>query len=255
MLLAIDIGNSVIDFGVYSGNSLVQRFKMDSDLNKTVPEYRHSLRKFLEEYQLNDESFEGAIISSVVPFLGETLQKVVFEQFDFTPTMLQNSHQAGLAIAEDVDSHDLGADIIADCAGAMKKYGTCLAIADIGTATKVIFVNQDGEFAGISIAPGLKMGGRALKEKTAALPELPLATPERAIGKNTNEALVSGVSYGMACLVKGLAEVFESEAGYPLRWVLTGGDSKYIKDLLPEFSYDESLTLDGLSLIYQRTHQ
>ncbi len=255
MLLAIDIGNTAIDFGVYQGNALVQRFKMDSDLNKTIPEYRHALRKFLDEYQLNDESFDGAIISSVVRFLGDILQKVVFEQFDFTPTMLKNAQQAGLAIAKDIQASDLGMDIVADCVGALSKYGTCLAICDIGTATKVIFVNHEGEFAGVAIAPGLKMGSRALKEKTAALPELPLSTPERAIGTNTNEALTSGVSYGCACLCKGMAELFEKEAGYPLRWVLTGGDAKYIKDLLPEFSFDESLTLDGLSLIYQRTHQ
>ena len=254
MLLAIDIGNTVIDFGVFSKNALVQRFKMDSDLNKSIPEYRHALRKFLEEYQLNDESFEGAIISSVVPFLTETLQKVVFEHFDFTPTLLKSSHQAGLAISTEVDASDLGADIIADCVAALSKYGTCLAVCDVGTASKVIFLDKEGEFAGIAIAPGLKMSGRALKEKTAALPELPLGTPEHAIGRNTNEALLSGISYGAACLLKGMAEQFEKEAGYPLRWVLTGGDAKYIKDLLPEFAYDESLTLDGLNLIYQRTH-
>ncbi|MBO4540720.1 MAG: type III pantothenate kinase, partial [Bacilli bacterium] len=137
---------------------------------------------------------------------------------------------------------------------ALSKYGTCLAVCDVGTASKVIFLDKEGEFAGIAIAPGLKMSGRALKEKTAALPELPLGTPEHAIGRNTNEALLSGISYGAACLLKGMAEQFEKEAGYPLRWVLTGGDAKYIKDLLPEFAYDESLTLDGLNLIYQRTH-
>ncbi|MBP5091707.1 MAG: type III pantothenate kinase, partial [Bacilli bacterium] len=114
---------------------------------------------------------------------------------------------------------------------------------------KLIYLNDKGEFAGLSIAPGLRLAARSLRSGTSALPELPLERVEKAIGKNTKDCILSGVVYGAACSVRGLAEAFEKEAGFPLKWILTGGNAQYVAPLLPEFKLDETLVLDGLNLI------
>ena len=249
MRIAIDIGNSVTDIGVYVGHELTRRVKTESDINKGVAEARHFLKVMLEEYQLTRDAFDGAIISSVVPLLTPIWDKAVYEELEVRPTFVSNSNSGRLAINEEIDASDLGADIIAASVAALSKYGTCTIVADLGTANKLIYLNEKGEFAGLSIAPGLRLAARSLRNGTSALPEIPLDKVEKAIGTNTKACILSGVVYGAAMSIRGLAEAFEKEVGFPLKWILTGGNAQYVAGLLPEFSLDESLVLDGLNLI------
>ena len=220
MLIAIDIGNSVTDIGVFVGRELTRRVKTESDINKGVAEIRHFLKVMLEEYQLSRDAIENAIISSVVPLLTPVWEKAVYEELEVRPSFVSIS-----------------------------KYGICTVVADLGTANKLIYLNEKGEFAGLSIAPGLRIAAKSLRNGTSALPEIPLEKVDKAIGKNTKDCILSGVVYGAATSIKGLALAFEKEAGFPLKWILTGGNAQYVADLLPEFKLDESLVLDGLSLI------
>ncbi|MBQ1879978.1 MAG: type III pantothenate kinase [Candidatus Enteromonas sp.] len=249
MLIAIDIGNSVTDIGVFVGRELTRRVKTESDINKGVAEIRHFLKVMLEEYQLSRDAIESAIISSVVPLLTPVWEKAVYEELEVRPTFVSTAEKAALPISSEIDASDLGADIIAASVAALSKYGICTVVADLGTANKLIYLNEKGEFAGLSIAPGLRIAAKSLRNGTSALPEIPLEKVDKAIGKNTKDCILSGVVYGAATSIKGLALAFEKEAGFPLKWILTGGNAQYVADLLPEFKLDESLVLDGLSLI------
>ena len=253
MLLTIDIGNSRTDVGLYSGNELVRVFHYETSIYLTANEYRHRLSRHLDEFQVSPEDIREAIIASVVSDLNPVWERVVFDLFDVRPRFVNLSLSGGLGIAEGLEASDLGADIIAACVGALSKYGSNCVVADLGTASKLIHINEKGEFGGLSIGPGLRMSSRALRADTAALPEVRLTKPERAIGKNTKECLLSGIVYGAAMAVKGLSSAFEEEAASPLTKILTGGNAPHVVDLLPEFKFDETLVLDGLRVINERS--
>lgn len=250
MLLTIDIGNTLTCLGVYQGSALLATLKIESDLYRPQAAFQHRFVKWLEERHFNSESLTGCIISSVVPPLGAVWGKIVFETLDIYPKFVSPEYRGNLKL--DIDNpKEVGSDIIADAVGALAKYGPMTVVADLGTASKLILIDNEGAFAGLSIAPGVQMSGKALKEKTAALPEIPLKTPSKAVGKNTEECLLSGIVYGSCFLIRGLAEQFEKEVGYPLTRVLTGGNAAYCAPLLPSFTHDEYLILDGLRVIYE----
>jgi type III pantothenate kinase len=149
----------------------------------------------------------------------------------------------------------VGSDLVADAVGGTKLYGSSLFIADLGTANKFLFVDKEMAFAGLAIAPGLAISMDALVNRTSALPEVSWAIPEKVMGKNTKDCMNSGITYGTAFQLEGFAKAFEKECGYPLKKILTGGNAMYVKDLLPDFHYDEFLILKGLCEIARRHHQ
>jgi len=254
MLLAIDIGNTLTDLGVFEGDKLISTYKTKSDIDKSYEEYQAILAFYIQTHNLSVKNISGSIISSVVPSLSTIWAKLCLDLFKSKPIILGPHLRTGLAMKVDHPA-EVGADIVADAVGAFKKYGTASVIADLGTANKVIFVDKDGAFSGVSIAPGFKISIEALIENTAVLPEVSLQVPPHAIGKNTEDAMNGGLIFGTAFAIRGLAEVFEKEAGYPLKRILTGGNAPYVKSVLNDFVYDEWLLLDGLRFIYERVRK
>jgi type III pantothenate kinase len=251
MLLAIDVGNTLTDFGVFEDHHLVRTFLTESVANKSADEYESILLLFIQSKKLDPKEIKSVIISSVVPSLTRAFSQVSEKLFSCKPIILGPHLKSGLLLRVDHPS-EVGSDLVADAVGGILSYGKGLFIADLGTASKYLFIDRDGAFAGLAIAPGLAISMDALVNRTAALPEVSWQIPSQAMGKNTRDCMNSGITYGTAFQVKGFAESFEKECGYPLTRILTGGNGIYVKDLLKDFAFDDSLLLRGLDEIARR---
>ena len=254
MLLAIDVGNTLTDFGVFDNHKLVRTFLTESVSTKSADEYETILTLFIQSKAIDPHEISDVIISSVVPSLSRVFSSLSEKIFHVTPIVLGPHLKSGLLLKVDHPA-EVGSDLVADAVGGIANYGKALFIADLGTANKFLFVDKEGAFAGLSIAPGLAISMDALVNRTAALPEVSWAIPSHAMGKNTKDCMNSGITYGTAYQTRGFAEAFEKECGYPLRKILTGGNGTYIKDLLPDFIYDPYVLLKGLDLIDERVRK
>jgi type III pantothenate kinase len=254
MLLTIDIGNTLTDLGIFDGEKLISTYKTKSDPEKSYEEYQAIVALYIQAHHITVKDITGSILSSVVPSLARIWTKICTDVFLTKPLVVGPHLKTGLPIKAD-HPNEVGSDLVADAVGALHKYGPSCVIVDLGTANKVILLDKTGAFSGVAIAPGFKISIDALVEKTAALPEVSLTVPKSVIGKNTEDAMNSGMIYGTGFAVRGLAEAFEKEAGYPLKKILTGGNAPYVKDVLPDFTYDEWILLEGLRDIYVRNQK
>ena len=252
MLLAIDIGNTLIDFGFFKEKKLESVYKAATKPIRSEDEYRSVLLLALEAVGIKKEDVHDIIISCVVPSLIRTFFDLSVSFFGKRPLVLGPVLTSGVKLNVD-NPLEVGSDLVADSAGAKTRYGGGIFIADLGTASKYILLDKDGDFSGLVIAPGFRLSIEALVKGAAALPEVSLLAPKKVIGKNTLDCMNSGITYGTAFEALGFASAFEKEIGYPLQKVLTGGNAKYVASLLEkDFIYDENLLLYGLEAIYSR---
>lgn len=254
MILVVDMGNTTICFGVFNGQVLTNKFQVLTDVKKSYDEYHSSISSILSTRKLEKSMFEGAIISSVVPPLNNVLTKLVSDIFGVTPIFVGAGTKTGLAIHIDEPS-TLGSDLAAVSVGAINKYNSPAIIVDLGTATKIIALDQKGAFVGCVLFPGLLISVNALVKNTAQLPKISLNRPKKVIGKNSQDSMNSGATYGTACMIKGVVNEVKKELGYDGKVILTGGYAILIKDLLEDYIYDEDLILIGLLFIYRRNER
>ena len=251
MLLTIDIGNTLIDFGVWDEDKLLFVFKSRTKPIRSEDEYRSVLEVFLMTKHIEKTKIERAIISSVVPPLSGIFQKIVFDLFLVKAKTLGPRLKNGLRIKTDNPS-EVGADLVADAVGATSLFGSNLFVCDLGTANKFIYIDETSSFGGVAIAPGLAIGANSLSKDTAALPEVNLQIPKNIIGKNTHDSMNSGILYSNIFAIRGFLEAFQKESGHSLKPILTGGNAIYVKDCLKDFTYEENLLLWGLKEIDKR---
>lgn len=256
MIIAVDLGNTAITIGVYTGKVLMTRFFMMTDKTKTHHEYVVALSDLFQHYQIDKKNIEGIILSTVVPSLKNTIVQALDEIFNLHTLVLKPNLKTGLAILTDYPS-EVGSDLVAASVGGINKYSSPLVIIDLGTATKLIALNAQKAFVGVSIAPGIQISFEALIGKASLLKEISLHLgAKKAIGKNTNEALISGILLGHTEMIIGLAKKIREELGGQAQFIFTGGHASLVKDLLPEeFIYDENLLLDGLQVIYEKNRK
>ena len=248
MLLAIDVGNTLTDFGFFADDKLLNSYLMDSDTKRSEDETRARLLLMFQSLDIELSEIDEVIISSVVPSIGTVLFSLSQKLFDVKAKVVGPGLKNGLQMRVDNPS-EVGADIIADAVGGKERYGSSLFIADLGTASKYLHIDDDGAYAGLVIAPGMRLSLDALVKGTAALPEIPLTKKAKIIGKNTVDCMVSGIINGTIYQVRCFAEAYEKAVGHKLTKILTGGNAKYIKDELPEFIYDKDLLMEGLYAI------
>ena len=254
MLLTIDIGNTLIDFGLWDNDELSFVYKTRTKPLRSLDEYRSVLELFVMTKHLEEVKIDRAIISSVVPPLSPIFKTIVSSLFGVKAKILGPRLKSGLAIKTD-NPQEVGADLVADAVGAISKYGSNLFIADLGTANKFIYIDENSAFGGCAIAPGLAIGANSLSKDTAALPEVNLLAPDHVIGKNTHDSMNSGIIFSNVYAIEGFANAFEKEVGHPLKRILTGGNSIYVKKNLPSFEYEENLLLLGLKEIDKRNNK
>lgn len=251
MLLAIDAGNSNITLGLFSDEELVVQWRLETEHGKSGDAYAAELKQLFSAAGIELKEVSGVVIASVVPPLNQTLEQMVEANFQLTPLFVDHAN-AGLQIVYDQPS-DLGADRIVDAVAAVAKYGAPCIVVDFGTATTFNAINRNGEFIGGAISPGLKTCADALFVRTAKLPRVEFAPPEKVIATSTTGAIQSGLYHGYAGLVDGiLKQMLEAMEG-SARVIATGGLAPLIAGASQHIELvDKTLTLDGLRLVYER---
>lgn len=256
MLLTVDIGNTNITLGVFKENELLFTSRLATDRKRTSDQYAVELLNIFKLHDTTISDFSGAIISSVVPEVTDALKSAVVTVTGKEPQALSCDIGSGLEVINNIQGQ-IGADIAAVSIGAIKKYALPCFILDLGTATKIILIDENGVFQGCTISPGVAISLYALASRTSQLPTINLETPETSIGTNTVECMKSGLVYGTSAMLDGLTDRMEKDFGKKVNSIIaTGGLSReIIKNCTKDIIYDENLILDGLKFIYERNNQ
>jgi len=256
MLLAVDAGNTNIVFAVYDGATLIEKWRLNTDGNRTADEYAVWLNQFLQLKNLRLPDIDSAIISCVVPPALFGLRRLCQKFLHCEPLVVGEPEvDAGIEIRIDNPSA-VGADRIANAVGAHARYPGALIVIDFGTATTLDVVASDGAYDGGIIAPGVNLSVEALYRAAAKLPNIAIEPPGSVIGKGTVHAMQSGVFYGYVAMIEGLVNRVRTEYGKPLTVVATGGLSMLFDAYTPAIEHvDENLTIDGLRLLFERNRK
>ena len=250
MLLAIDIGNTNIVLGGFDGDKLKFVARIATNASKTEDEYATKIRSILALHNVETPSVKGVIISSVVPPLNSVMKRAIRIVYGVEPIMVGPGIKTGINILCDNPS-TVGADLICACVAVHHIYGSPSLIVDMGTATKMMVMDNNGAFIGVSIIPGVNIALKALSGGTAQLPQISLEAPDSVIGKNTVDCMRSGVVYGNASLIDGMIDRFNEEMGQELQVIATGGlASTIVCHCKHKIIMDDDLLLKGLNILY-----
>jgi type III pantothenate kinase len=251
MLLAVDIGNTNLTFGVFEGKQRLWQWRAATRRSRTADEYSVLLARFFRLAGLEPEQIDGCVISSVVPPLTPVCATVSRRFLKVEPLIVGPGVRTKMRILYD-NPAQLGADRLADAVGARHLYGVPVIVIDFGTATKFEVVDRNGDYRGGAIAPGIGVSAEALVGAAAQLPHIELALPARVTGTNTIEAMQSGLLYGYIGLVEGMVRRLNDEWGTEATVVATGGLAGIIAahtDAIDVVNQD--LTLEGLRVIWE----
>jgi type III pantothenate kinase len=253
MLLAFDVGNTHTVLGLFEGPRLLGTFRVSTKPLETADEIGMKIRFFLEQHGARAETLRAAVVSSVVPAMTEML-KGAFARMSGAPKLLviDSSWPFSFKIQAEPAS-SVGADRLVNAEAAVRDYGAPVIVLDSGTATTLCAVDASRAYLGGAILPGIEMSIEALVSKAAQLYKVELRAPARAIGRNTPEAIQSGVLYGYAAMMDGMVARFREELGEPrARVVATGGVSSRLQGLMrAETTADPELTLRGIRYLYE----
>lgn len=251
MLLVLDVGNTNTTLGVYDGDELKHSWRLTSERHRTVDEYGIMCRTLLHLSGLESSVITGIAVSSVVPMLDFTLNKMAEVYFGLKPLFI-TSENAGMPVLYD-DPREVGADRVVNAVAAFEKYGGPCVVVDFGTATTFDAISKAGEYLGGIIYPGIQISADALFQRAAKLRNTEFRKPDKVIGTNPAGSVQSGLYYGNIALVDGVLERMIEELGKGTRVVATGGlaplisrGSRFIETV------DANITLEGIKLVHDR---
>jgi len=255
MLLAIDVGNTNITFGVFEGERLVHTSRLESVRTRTADEYAVFLTQLFRLHGVDPGAIDASIVASVVPPLTEPMVRLVESAFGHVPSVVGPGMRMGMPILAE-NPREVGADRIVNAVAAFERVKSAVVVVDFGTATTFDCVTSKGEYLGGVIAPGIQISADALFSRAAKLPRVEIAVPAKVIGRNTVTSMQSGIVYGYVGLVDGLVERIQAEMGAsgPMPSVVaTGGlASVIVPHLLHPAEVLPDLTLCGLRILHER---
>ncbi len=251
MIFAIDVGNSNIVIGCCDGDNIVFRERISTNHTATALEYLAIFKTAFEINNIDTKKISGSIISSVVPSVTKVLKTACEQLINRDVIVIGPGVKTGLNILID-NPAQLGSDLVVDAVAGSTIYPLPLIIVDMGTATTVSVIDQNKNYLGGMILPGVAVSRDALIGKTSQLPMVALETPKRLIGKNTVECIKSGIFYGNASAIDGIIDRITEELG-KCTVVATGGLASTITPLCKnDIIIDDDLLLKGLMLIYNK---
>ena len=252
MILAVDVGNTNIVLGLFQGKKLLHHWRLGTNRSATPDEYGIMIYNLFQHAGISASEIEGVIISSVVPPLMFTLETLCSKYLNRTPLFVGPGIKTGLNVRYE-NPREVGADRIANAVAGIELYGTPLIIVDFGTATTYCYIDENGNYLGGAIAPGIAISAEALYQKAAKLPRIELVKPKSVIGRNPAASMQAGIIFGYASQVDGIVERIRDEFKTDAKVVATGGLAELIAGETRTIeTVNLLLTLQGLQILYER---
>ncbi|MFN8471654.1 MAG: type III pantothenate kinase [Anaerolineae bacterium] len=264
MLLAVNVGNTNVHYGLFDGEHLIEHFRVATDHAQTADEYGVTLRYLLR--MAGALSFAGAlsnpprdhvqaaVLASVVPPVTATLVEAIRKYLDVEPLVVRYGVRTGLDIHYETPT-SLGADRVVDAVAAVALHGAPVITLDFGTATVLNVIAEERAFLGGAILPGVGTAAEALSRSAARLTRIDLHVPPSVIGRTTQQSIQSGAIYGYVGMIEGLLSRLRSSMPVDQRHapvVATGGMVGLIAPLTNTIDFVvPSLALIGLRLIWE----
>jgi type III pantothenate kinase len=250
VILCIDVGNTNITLGIYQEEKLGARWRLATDHNRMPDEYGLQFVNLLAHVGISPQSIQGICMASVVPSLSGKIIQACQDYLGHIPLNVDAGIKTGVRVRYD-NPRAVGADRIVDAVAVNKFYGGPACVVDFGTATTFDAISSTGDYLGGAIAPGMDIAAQALFQRAARLPHIELVSPPAAIGRNTPNAIQSGLIFGYVGLVEGLVARFRKELGPTMKVIATGG----LTDLISAHTnvieiVAPWLTLDGLRIVW-----
>lgn len=253
MLLTIDVGNTNVTIGVFNQEELLSTFRMTTKMQRTSDEYGIVIMDLLEHNKVKVEDITDAIVSSVVPNVMHSLISGIIKYFHIKPLVVEAGVKTGIRVTSE-NPQQIGSDRIVDAVAAYELYGGPVIVIDFGTATTYDFVDRDGNFFAGVTAPGIRISARALWEDAAKLPEIEIRKPATILARETITSMQAGLVFGQIGQTEYIVEHMIKESKLAdVKVVATGGLGKIIaKETKCIGVYDQTLTLQGMRLIYKK---
>lgn len=251
MLLAVDIGNSSIVFGLFQKDELVAHWRIRSEQGRTTDEYWVLVNEFIRMNKLDAGDIHHIIVSSVVPPLVRVFEELSRKYLSLEPLFIGPGVKTGISILYK-NPEEVGADRVVNAVAGFEKYGGPLIIVDFGTATTFDAVSAAGEYLGGAICPGVEISLEALVKRTAKLPRVDLIIPDKVIGRSTVESIQSGAVYGFMGMIDNIVAKMSGELGGKCRVIGTGGLKAIAEHSKSIETFDPFLTLEGLRIIHEK---
>lgn len=238
--LIIDIGNTAIELAVFENEKLVEFigfFQLKSQINE--------LKLALQNCKDNGLSVSEGMIFSVVPKYNMVVSKLIKKYFGFSIKVFDWKNYK-LEKKDPRITEAIGADLLADIKSGEVLGGTCL-IADCGTITKLLFLDEKSNFVGLSLLPGVEVLTKLFKSNTALLPGSECIKTAHNFGLNTIDSMNHGV---LSATVSYIKNAFESIDDKDKKLVITGGNLRFIKNEFKGAIIDKDFTLKGMNILF-----
>lgn len=251
MLLTIDIGNTNITLGLYDGDQLKSSWRVSTVHERMPDEYGLQFVGLLEHTCCSPDVLTGICMASVVPPLTMNIAQACQKYLGHAPLIVGAGVKTGVRILYE-NPRDVGTDRIVDAAAVQHLYGGPACVVDFGTGTTFDAISAEGDYLGGAIAPGIGIAAEALFSRAAKLPRVDLTRPPSVIGRNTPQAMQSGLLFGYVGLVEGMVARFRAELGPEMKVIATGGLAEVITRETDVIDIVNSwLTLEGLRLVWE----
>jgi type III pantothenate kinase len=254
MLLAINVNNTNVKFGVIDGDRIIGEWRQHTSAMRTADEHAVWLFQLMAMERIDPKAITDAIIGSVVPQATFNIRRLCTRYFNCEPLVLG---EPNVVYGIEVKGQGAGADRICNSVGASILFPkTPVVVVDFGTATTFDVVDEEGSYCGGAIAPGINLSIEALVNATAQLPHIVVEKPKRVIGTDTVACMHTGVFWGYVGLIEGIVARIKAEFGKPMRVVSTGGlapvfdgSTTVIEQIVPD------ITARGLIEIFRRSRK
>ena len=252
MLLAIDVGNTNMVFGLYAEEEFIGSFRISTNGERTSDELGMMILQYYSFLGRRPEDTSAVIIASVVPPVMYTLINAIRKYLCLQPKCVGRDVDAGILNRYN-NPREVGVDRLVNAVSAVDKFGAPLIIVDMGTAITFDAIDSDGAYLGGAILPGIKIAMEALFQKAAKLPRIDIAPSAHAIGKTTVESMQSGAVRGYVGALTGIILDMKKEMEGDVHVIATGGMGRMMAQHCPLIDeVDANLTLEGLRMIYDR---